>query len=451
MTMELLRQFKAYIQKHALFQSKDLLLLAVSGGVDSVVLCELCSRAGYKFTIAHCNFQLRGAESLRDENFVRSLGNKYSAEVLVKHFDTEAYAAQHKCSIQVAARELRYDWFKEIAPGYIVTAHHADDNIETVLMNFFKGTGIAGLRGILPKQGKIVRPLLFATKEAIKAFAADNKLDWVEDSSNTQDEYTRNFLRHQLLPVIREVYPQAESNIAANIGRFREIETLYRAKLDDILKKLIEKKGEELHIPILKLQKTNALGAILYELIHPVGFTSRQVDDALNLLQSETGRYIVSGTHRILKNRNWLIIAPLNTAGATHILIEKENKDVKFANGNLQLEHKPQTTNHKPLRRSPDGQTNSNLAELDASAINFPLLLRKWKPGDYFYPLGMRKKKKLARFFIDQKLSATDKEKAWVLEMDKKIIWVVGMRIDDRFRITDDTREVLHVEYSISV
>ena len=450
--MELLRRFMAYIQQHDLFQAKDTLLLAVSGGIDSVVLCELCRQAGYHFFIAHCNFQLRGAESMRDEDFVKQLAKKYGVEIFVKRFDTKAYAQQHKCSIQVAARELRYDWFKELKPTRIVTAHHADDNIETVLMNFFKGTGLAGLRGILPRQGMIVRPLLFATKESIRQFASDNQLQWVEDSSNAEDAYTRNDIRHNLLPLLKDIYPQVTSNLAANIERFRDIEILYRQKIDDTLKKLVEKKNGELHIPILKLQKTNAASTILYEVIHPFGFTSKQVEEVMHLLQSETGKYVVSSTHRILKNRNWLIIAPLRSAEVSHILVEEAETALQFAGGRLQLS-KEKVKASKQFIGTNEGeilpklrQSPGNLALLDAALVTFPLILRKWKPGDYFYPLGMRKKKKLARFFIDQKLSATDKEKVWVLEMDKKIIWIVGMRIDDRFKVTDSTSGILKIE-----
>lgn len=453
--MDLLRRFRAYIQQHDLFQTKDHLLLAVSGGVDSVTLCELCRQAGYPFTIAHCNFQLRGEESLRDEEFVKSLAARYGVGILIQRFETGAYAQSRKCSIQVAARELRYTWFKEILeapaspgktmPTRIVTAHHADDNIETVLMNFFKGTGIAGLRGILPKHGNIVRPLLFATKDEIIQFAELSQLNWVEDSSNAKDTYSRNYIRHKLLPVIREIYPQAESNLAGGIERFRDIESIYRDKVNEVTKKLVERKGDELHIPILKLEKTNAPRAILYELIHPLGFTSAQIEEVMHLLQSETGRYIVSQTHRVLKNRNWLIIAPLASQQISHVIIESGTDNISFPGGGLTLRTTGQAIG-QPRHELP--ASNPCVAHLDARDISFPLMLRKWKPGDYFYPLGMRKKKKLARFFVDQKLSAIDKEKAWVLEMDKKIIWVIGMRIDDRFRITDGTREILEIKYT---
>lgn len=449
--MTLLHQYRQYILAEKLFQPNHRLLLAVSGGIDSVVLCELTMQAGYDFAIAHCNFQLRGEESNRDEAFVRALAAKYKVPVFVKRFDTSDYAAQHKCSIQVAARELRYNWFNEIMDSgnpnfnFIVTAHHANDNIETVLMNFFKGTGMGGLRGMLPAQGKIVRPLLSVTREAIEQFAREQQLQWVEDSSNAEDHYTRNYFRHKIIPAIREVYPQAEANMMANLQRFREVEFLYRQHLDQLLNKMVERKGNELHIPILKLQKSNAVQTILFELMQPFGFTAKQPAEALALLQSETGRYIASATHRIFRNRNWLIIAPLSTTQAQHIIIEQEG-EIAFALGRLHLQ----------ISRLPSDKTEGNgqlsvkndVAQLDAAQISFPLLLRPWRPGDYFYPLGMQKKKKLARFFIDQKLSATQKENTWVLEMNKKILWVIGLRIDDRFRITAGTTNVLRLEFS---
>ena len=233
--MSLTQRFKNYINQHYLFNSKDKLLIAVSGGIDSIVLCELCKQCGYDFTIAHCNFHLRGEESNRDEQFVRDLGKRYNIGVLVKRFATEEYAKQHKVSIQVAARELRYAWFNELlttdsgfpTPDYLLTGHHLNDNIETMLMNFFKGTGISGLRGIVPKHGKIIRPLLFAKKEELETFAKENKLGWVEDSSNLSDKYSRNYIRHQVIPLIQKIYPEAETNLATNIQRFSEIEELY--------------------------------------------------------------------------------------------------------------------------------------------------------------------------------------------------------------------------------
>ncbi len=441
--MNLAEQFLAFIAKENLFSPKDKLLLAVSGGLDSVALCELCHQSGFDFTIAHGNFQLRGAESERDEAFVCSLGKKYGKEVVVKRFDTDEYAAANKLSIQAAARELRYAWFHEQigrwpGSGYILTAHHLDDNIETLLMHFFRGTGIAGLRGMLPKQGKILRPLLFAEKEALKAFAEAHRLQWVEDSSNEQDKYTRNYFRHQLLPLIEKIHPAAKSNLAGNIERFRDVEQLYRQSIDLHKKKLLEHKGSEIHIPVLKLKKAMPLKTIAYEIIREYGFTAAQSDELIALLDSESGKYIRSATHRILKNRNWLIISPDIDILTGNIIIEAGTKQVQYPMGDLRIGSIP-VAGHKL-------QTASSIAQLDAGEIRFPLLLRKWKPGDYFYPLGMRKKKKIARFLIDQKLSQTEKEKVWVIEMDKKIVWIVGMRIDDRFRIKAGTKQVLNIE-----
>lgn len=442
MTSKLLQGFTSYIVGNSLFSIEDRLLLAVSGGVDSVALCELCKQAGYDFVIAHCNFKLRGEESERDKNFVQQLAAKYNAPFLLKEFDTEKYASAQKISIQEAARELRYSWFAELIKNgeakYVLTAHHIDDNIETMMMHFFRGTGIYGLRGMLPKQTHIVRPLLFARKEELKKFAGENQLNWVEDSSNSSDKYTRNYFRNQLLPLVKEAFPQVELNLIHNLHRFAEVETLYKQSLDQHKKKLLEQKGNEIHIPALKLKKVIPLHTIVYEIIKDFGFSPQQTNEVIALLDSESGKYIQSATHRILKNRNWLIISQNQSAQSQNLLIENEDDTIDFEKGQLRLQSLP--------AEKIEINNNHFTACLDNAAIQFPLLLRKWKQGDYFYPLGMRKKKKLARFFIDQKLSLADKEKAWVIESNKKIIWVVGMRIDDRYKITGSTKSVLKIE-----
>jgi len=437
--MNLQEKFKDYIKQQHLFNPKDKLLLAVSGGVDSVVLCELCKQAGYDFAIAHCNFQLRGEESERDEKFVAALAKRYVVDFHTTTFDTNAVAKKEKKSVEEAARDLRYAWFEEVSIkqgyNYIVTAHHAGDNIETVLMNFFRGTGIKGLHGILPKQNKIVRPLLFANKNSLQLFATTNKLEFVTDHTNAQNDFTRNYFRNELIPGIKKVFPEAEENILNNITRLGEAEQLYHEAITLHKKKLLEQKGNEVHIPVLKLQQAVPLRAVLYEIIKDYNFTAHQTDDVMSLLQSESGKYIRSSSHRIIRNRKWLIISPNQTSEAQNILIEEKDKEITFENGVLQIE-KPLTFNL---------QSSTSVAQLDAAEIKFPLLLRKWKQGDYFYPLGMQKKKKLSRFFIDQKLSLTEKENIWVIESNKKILWVVGMRIDDRFKITDKTNNILQV------
>jgi len=442
--MDLQKTFQQYIITENLFHPKDRLLVAVSGGVDSVVLCELCKLSGYDFAIAHCNFQLRGSESDEDENFVKQLAEKYKVEFFVQKFDTESFATENKISIQVAARELRYNWFTQLLTqstnkpiNFLLTAHHADDNIETILMNFFKGSGINGIKGILPKHDKIVRPLLFARKEEILAFANEHKLGYREDSSNSSDKYTRNYFRNQLIPGLENVFPQVKGNIIENAERFRDINILYKQAVDGVIKKLVTKKGNELHIPVLKLLKTAALSTIVYEIIKDAGFSVHQTGEVIKLLNSDSGKYIESSTHRILHNRKWLIISPLNNEVLDHYLIEPGKSSVSFQPGKISIE---KSTELKLV-------ADNTIAMLDASLIKFPLLLRRWKQGDYFYPLGMQKKKKLSRFFIDQKLSMNEKENTWVIEMNKKIIWIVGKRIDDRFKITDQTKEIIKLAY----
>lgn len=446
--MELSAAFRSYIKEEQLFPSNGKLLLAVSGGLDSVVLTDLCVNAGFDVVLAHCNFQLRGEESGRDEQFVRGLASKYKIPLLVEKFDTTAYAAAHKRSVQVAARELRYNWFfsliqaeKPVA-GYILTAHHRDDNIETLLMNFFKGTGIAGLRGMLPRQDKLIRPLLFASREQLQHYANEQGLQWVEDSSNASVKYTRNYLRHQLLPLVKEIYPQVLENLGNNIERFREIETLYRQAINIHMKKLIELKGDEVHIPVLKLAKAEPLHSIVYEIIKDYGFSPAQTPEVIALLNSGSGKYVQSSTHRVIRNRKWVIIAPLVTETPQLIVIDEAPDTVSFPGGSIHLKLMPaadHTVSADPLT-----------ASLDATCIKFPLLLRPWKKGDYFYPLGMQKKKKVARFLIDQKLSATAKEKVWVLEMNKTIIWVVGLRIDDRYKIRPSTKDILQLSSELA-
>jgi tRNA(Ile)-lysidine synthase len=437
--MELLDNFNAYIKKENLFEQKDKLLVAVSGGMDSAVLCALCAQAGFDFSIAHCNFNLRGAESKRDEDFVRALAAQYNVPLFCKAFDTLSFAAIAKMGIEETARNLRYTWFNELVHennvDFLLTAHHADDNIETVLMNFFRGTGIKGIRGILSKQGIIVRPLLFAKRNEIAHYAHANKIEFVIDSTNAESDYTRNYFRNELIPSIEKVYPETANNILKNISRFADIEFLYNNSMAKIKANLIEEKNGEVHIAVLKLAKSKPLQTIIYEIINAYGFTAAQVGEVEKLLVSESGKYISSGTHRILRNRNWLIISPLNNNIQNEMqLLEAETSAVSFAGGNLQVRKvaKPETFD-----------ATADIAFVDASNLKYPLFLRKWKQGDYFYPLGMQKKKKLSRFFVDQKLSLTQKENVWVLESDKKIVWILGYRIDDRFKITSSSTHIV--------
>ena len=462
--MSLLHRFQQYIQQHNLFQPKDQLFLAVSGGVDSIVLVDLCAKAGYKFRIAHCNFQLRGEESEGDEAFVRSLGEKYNVEVFVKKFDTEEYAAANKLSIQEAARVLRYEWFEEIVNGqwstvnsdnsekvhsthhsflitHLLTAHHADDNNETLLMNFFRGTGLHGLTGIPVTYGHVKRPLLSFTKQELLQYAEENNLQYREDSSNQSSKYTRNFFRNEIIPAIEKVYPQVKASLTDNINRFIDIEQLYRLSTQAIIKKLCRLRGNEIHIPVKQLMEYNNR-ALIYEIIQPYGFSEKQIDEVLKLSASESGKYIDSPGlyYRIIKHRHWFIISPAQSAESANIIIEEKDSELYFESGHIACK--------KIGASKVDLNSVASIALLDAKEISFPLLLRKWKTGDYFYPLGMRKKKKVARFLIDAKLSKSQKENVWVIESNKKIIWVVGHRIDDRFKIISSTNDVLQITYT---
>lgn len=457
--MNLQEQFNLYWQQHygPLSAVHRQLILAVSGGIDSIVLTDLVFNAGFSFSIAHCNFQLREEESNRDEAFVRKLAEKYGVEVHVARFDTLAHAQQNKLGIQEAARELRYQWFESLVENgtmpidreqpnnhqrttisVLATAHHADDNVETVLFNIFRGTGISGLHGILPKQGCILRPLLFAKREEIISYAKEKKLEWVEDSSNESTKYTRNYIRHEVLPMLKQIFPSVADNISNSIERWREGEELYEQALSIHRKKLCETKGNEVHIPVLKLKRSSPLKTIIFEIIKDFSFTSAQTDDVLSLLESGSGKFVASSTHRIIRNREWLIITPNTTDKAGNILIEAGDKNISFSAGTLNFEEAIQPFNYSTL---------NTIATLDAAEIKFPLLLRRWKQGDYFYPLGMRKKKKVSRFLIDQKIALQEKEKVWVLESNKKIVWIIGHRIDDRFKLRPSTKQVLKIMF----
>lgn len=445
--MLFVQRFRDIITKENLFSPGDRLLVATSGGLDSVVLCALCNLLKYDFVIAHCNFQLRGEESRRDEAFVQELGRKTGAEVLVKSFDTERYAKEKKLSIQEAARELRYSWFHETVhdweaggrKAWILTAHHADDNAETLLMNFCRGTGLHGLTGIPMKSGRLLRPLLGFSRKELEAFAREQSLSWVDDSSNLSTKYTRNLFRLEIIPSIQQAYPSVKENLVSNAWRFSEIEALYKLAVSKIIGALCRVKGNEVHIPIRQLLAYNNR-ALLFEIFSPYGFSEGQVEEVLKLASSESGHFINStnGQYRLIRHRHWFIISPCVATGAANIIIDNPGTPIDYDDGNLRLELLPGSTH-------PRIEDSSLVAMLDASQVHFPLLLRRWKEGDYFYPLGMRKKKKIARFLIDKKLSRPEKERTWVIEMNSKIIWVVGHRIDDRFRIRDSTKEILRI------
>lgn len=443
MNQNISEKFIQFFKSRSLLQGK--FLVAVSGGVDSVVLCELCKQAGLDFSIAHCNFQLRGEESERDENFVKNLAEKYGVDVFVKKFNTKKHAEEKKISIQEAARELRYDWFvqlkKENGFAFTLLAHHADDNIETLLINFFRGTGLQGLTG-MPKENLdqkcILRPLLEVRRKEILEFAKQNNLQWVEDSSNQSSKYTRNFFRNELLPDIKKIFPQVEENLLNTIDRFKKINALYQTSVEELKKEVCEINGSELRVPILKLMKHQHT-SLIYEIIKDFGFGEKQVEEVIKLADAVSGKFIENENYQFIKHGNWFVIAPKKNIADT-IAIEQDVAEIRFGNGKLMLKT---ISKEKFVLQKTEG-----IAQLNAKHVEYPLLLRKWKQGDYFYPLGMKKKKKLGRFFIDQKLSKNQKENIWILESNKKIIWVVGLRIDDRFKIVDSTKNILQISQS---
>jgi tRNA(Ile)-lysidine synthase len=438
--LDLLKEFDKAIAPYHLAGQK--LLLAVSGGVDSVVLTDLCSKHGLHFIIAHCNFQLRGEESERDEAFVRSLGEKYQKQVFVERYDTYAFAEEENLSIQEAARKLRYDFFdrlrREHECAYTLLAHHANDQIETVLMNFFRGTGLEGLTG-MPEQNKLqanaLRPMLHFKRKDILQYAQDNNLTWVDDSSNESVKYTRNLFRNELLPAIAKVYPQVEDNLLDNIDRLQKTNKLYKELVENLKTRLLVKKGNEIHIPVLQLMKY-ADTSLIYEVIKDYGFSEKQVEEVVKLSTAESGKYIANDQYRIIKHRHWFIIAPYVAASNT-IVIDEGREVTYFPGGEI----KTKSVKKEKFKLDKSEWT----AQLDAGQLEWPLLFRRWKTADYFYPLGMKKKKKLSRFFIDQKLSKSQKENIWVVESNKKIIWVAGYRIDDRYKVVESTKEVLEI------
>jgi tRNA(Ile)-lysidine synthase len=441
-------RFKQHINSATLWKSDDQLFLACSGGVDSVVLAHLLKSTGVQFELLHCNFNLRGAESNRDEEFVRALAVQLGSSLQVKSFDTKSEMQQLGKGVQETARMLRYNWFHEVVNSanpkegnsWLLTAHHQGDQVETISMNFFRGTGIAGFHGILEKSNQLIRPLLSFTREEILEYAASQQISWVEDHTNADVHYTRNLFRHTILPEIKNIFPEVEMNIINTAKRLSEVEFLYRKQVDKIISGLLEKTGTGFKVPVKKLMITEPLDTILYELFKTFGFSVEQSYELKKLFTALSGKYIQSHSHRVLKNRDWLLIDAINNAEPEIKVIEEGRSEISFDGGKL---------NFKAITGDSKTTPNPNQAFIDNRYVVYPLLLRPWKQGDYFYPLGMKKKKKIARFLTDIKLSKKEKENQWVLESDRKIIWVVGRRIDDRVKVNQATTHVLFIELSV--
>jgi tRNA(Ile)-lysidine synthase len=439
----MLKDFIEHIKKEKICTPGDTILLAVSGGVDSVVMCELFSRSDLNFAIAHCNFQLRNSESEQDSLFVARLAKKYKVPFHTTTFNTAEYSKTNKLSIQVAARNQRYEWFEHIRnkEGYsfISTAHHRDDSIETFFINLVRGTGIAGLQGILPKQGKIIRPLLFATKEDIVAYALKNKLKFREDSSNASDKYLRNKIRHSLVPVLKELNPKFDSVLSQNIQHLRDVEKIFRKEIQNRQKELLIIKDKETHISVKALQHLDPIETYLFEILRPYNFNSSNCKKIAASFSKNSGKQFFSSTHRLIKDRHKLIIQEIACESLSERTSTIKEDQKKFEIDTLRL-------SLKKLRAGTKFSHSSLQAALDLDKLSFPLTVRKWKQGDTFQPFGMKGKKKLSDFFIDKKLSLSEKEHVWLLLSGNDIAWVIGYRIDDRFKITDDTKKIYFAE-----
>lgn len=456
--MNLLNQFQQNWQTYfaSLILSGQKILLALSGGIDSTVLAHLLHQSKIEFIAAHVNYQLRGEESNRDEKFVVSLCESLGVPLLIKRIDTKKYMLEKQLSVQVAAREIRYDWFDEIRlnditlkNAWVATAHHANDSVETSMMHFFRGTGIEGLKGIsaLHQSKKILRPLLPFFRSQIELYAEDNGISFIVDSSNLTNQYTRNFLRNSIIPELEKVIPSVQENIFQNTQRFSEVTILYKQAVNQQIKKLLEQKGNEWHIPVLKWKKANPINSITWEIIQPFGFHSAQIVEVIKMLDASNSCYINSTSHRIIKNRQWMIIAPIAQIETKFQLIEGVGA-IPFSEGELSISLHDISEIAKDLTNKNSENNKLSIEWLDADVIQFPLLLRPWAMGDYFYPLGMVKKKKVSKFLIDARLSKTDKEKIWVLESDKKIIAIIGLRIDNRFKYSPSTKQLLKLQYT---
>ena len=421
----------------AFLQSKKL-LLATSGGIDSMVLAYLFNKLHYDIALAHCNFNLRGEESDGDEAFIREYAAQNNIPLLVTRFDTKQYAEDAKLSIQVAARELRYRWFYELMDengfDYLLTAHHLDDSLETFLINFTRGTGLEGLTGIPQQNGRVIRPLLSFSRQEIEDYAKTNNISWREDSSNVSDKYLRNKLRHEVVPILKSLNSSFTNSFEQTLKNIQQAQSLAEDASVLIYKQVVTEKEKQKIINITELLRLPNYKAYLYQWLYPLEFKAWK--DIYQLLYAQSGKYILSEGFRLLKDRNTLILEPYTKtdAGLYEIPIETGSIDypisIKISNVNKILK--------KPT---------NNIIYVDAATLKFPLFARKWRGGDYFCPSGMKgQKKKVSKFFKDEKMSLSEKENTWLLCSGEDIIWIIGYRADERFKVTEETTKILKID-----
>lgn len=437
----MLSNFKAHIELNFPSLLKNRVLVACSGGLDSVVLTQLCHTIGVDIAIAHCNFKLRRVESDLDEAFVRQLAKKLGVAYFVTHFDTVGYVKEQKVSVQMAARELRYTWFDGLLKtnGFtkVLTAHHLDDNLETFLINLSRGTGIGGLTGIPEHTETLARPLLKYSRADLLAYANSNGFEWREDASNTDSKYLRNKIRLELVPVLKELHPNFLENFKNSttyLGQSAGIAKNHVAQLQQVL--FIQENGV-VKIPISKLKELNPIEGYLYGLFQEYGFTEWGNLEAL--LDAMSGKCIESKSHRLLKDREFLWLSPLeiSTDEVIKYAVSVEDKKINLP---ITLEFLDVVVRN---------ENTSAIIYVDKNALKYPLRVRKWEKGDYFYPLGLQGKKKLAKFFKDEKVPVTLKDRQWLLCSGENIVWVIGKRADERFKVKPDTKAILRIEVKL--
>jgi tRNA(Ile)-lysidine synthase len=439
-----LQQFRDFIEQQKLFVQGSRILLAVSGGKDSVLMLHLFKAIGVDVGVAHCNFNLRADEAQRDESFVALLAKNLGLPFYVTHFNTKKYAVENKISTQMAARDLRYNWFEEIRSkeqyDYIALAQHQNDAVETVLINLTRGTGISGLHGILPKRDRLIRPLLFLNRKQINEIVAANRLDFVEDSSNASTNYTRNKIRLAVVPHLQEINPNLEKTFAENIARFAEIETFLNIQVQKLESKILNKRTDGIYIPLEEIAKLNPQKLLLYELLKPFGFGENVVQEILDSLKALSGTHFFSSTHQAIINRGDLVIVEKNTSVTSNQFIHPATENIVFANEKISL------TFTDELKF----EINSNKAFVNADKLIFPLVLRNWQNGDKFIPLGMRNPKKVSDYFIDEKVPLHLKSTTPILvNGNGEIVWIAGMRQDNRYKLTTATKKVAIFELKI--
>lgn len=432
----MLKQFLSHLSENKLALADDKILLAVSGGLDSMVMLDLFVKAGFSCEVAHVNFQLRGEESKYDESFVKKRCETYGVPCHVLHADTKTLAATKGISIQMAARELRYEWFQALLEKrnlqHIATAHHLNDSIETTLFNWINGASLAGLVGIAVRNGSVIRPLLFATRVMIEQYANDNDLVWTEDSSNSTDDYTRNFIRHQIIPKLREINPSLEETVARGKRKLAEELALIDVTFEKWKEKFVERLPHGLSIRKIAFDGIGHGAMMLYRLLGEYGFNFDVCEEIVRALASQSGTKFLSASYCLVVDRDTLMLAP-QQKHRSEISIQEDQSEARIDDWRMTIK--------KGDLSLPS--TSPLTAVLDKSKLQFPLVWRTWQPGDFFCPLGMEHRKKLSDFLVDAKVPLPEKERVTVLESQGEIVWVVGYRIDNRFKLTPETLETL--------